>query len=182
MVVLRQKICLVGDGTVGKTAIAQMFISGGVQFPRKYQMTVGVDLSIREVQVGPDITVELYIYDCSGQDVYKKTVPSFMESLDWYIAVFDVTSKTSFENTNRWIEMCKQQNANVKGVIVANKVDLHHKAEVSEYQADSISKQHSVPLMQVSALRNAGISELMKHVSDTTAQQYEEFVANEAKR
>lgn len=182
MVVLRQKVCIIGDGTVGKTALAQMAFSGGVTFPRNYLMTMGVDLSVKEVQASPDITVELYMYDIGGQDVYRKTVPGFMEGLDWYVAVFDITSKTSFENIGRWIELCKKMNPNVKGVLVANKVDLHDKAEVSEYQGESTAKQHQVPFVQVSALRNAGISELMKHLADSTAKQYEEFVQSESRR
>ena len=182
MVVLRQKVCIIGDGTVGKTALAQMAFSGGVTFPRNYLMTMGVDLSVKEVQASPDITVELYMYDIGGQDVYRKTVPGFMEGLDWYVAVFDITSKTSFENIGRWIELCKKMNPNVKGVLVANKVDLHDKAEVSEYQGESTAKQLQVPFVQVSALRNAGISELLKHLADSTAKQYEEFVQGETRR
>ena len=182
MVVLRQKVCLVGDGTVGKTAIAQMAFSGGATFPKNYLMTMGVDMSVREQQVSPDITCELYMHDIAGQEVYKKTVPGFIEGLDWFIAVFDITSKTSFENMNRWITMCQTLNPKAKGVLVANKVDLHHKAEVSEYQGESLAKQHNIPFVQVSAGRNAGISELMKHIGDTTAKEYEDFVAEEMKR
>lgn len=182
MVVLRQKVCIVGDGTVGKTALAQMAFSGGVAFPKNYLMTMGVDLSVKEVQAGPDVTVELYMYDIAGQEVYKKTIGGFMEGLDWFIAVFDITSKISFENTGRWVEMCKKINPKAKGVVVANKVDLHDKAEVSEYQGESLAKQHGVPFVQVSALRNAGVSELMKHIADTTAKEYDEFVQSEMRR
>jgi small GTP-binding protein len=182
MVVLRQKVCIVGDGTVGKTALAQMAFSGGVTFPRNYLMTMGVDLSVKEVQASPDILVELYMYDIGGQDVYKKTVPGFIEGLDAFVAVFDITSKTSFEGIGRWIDICKKLNPHAKGVLVANKMDLQDKAEVSEYQGESVAKQHGIPFVQVSALRNAGVSELMKHLADSTAKQYEEFVANEARR
>ena len=182
MVVLRQKVCFVGDGTVGKTALAQMAFSGGVTFPRNYLMTMGVDLSVKEVQVSPDITVELFMYDVSGQEVYKKTVGGFVDGLDWFVAVYDVTSKTTFENTTRWIDMCRQHNKEAHGVLVANKSDMKDKAEISDHAGESAAKGHNVEFLQASALRNAGVSELMKHICETTARNYEEFMAKEMKR
>ena len=180
MVLLRQKVVLVGDGTVGKTALTQMATSGGVAFPRNYLMTVGIDLASKEVPVGPDCTVELWLYDVSGQEVYRHMVSGFVEGLDWFVVVYDVTNKTSFESAGRWAELCRKQNPNARGVIVANKVDL--KAEVAQSSAESLSKQLGVPHMAVSALRYAGITELLKHIADETAKTYDAMIQRELKR
>ena len=182
MVVLRQKVVLVGDGTVGKTAISQMAISGGVQFPRNYLMTLGVEMNDKEVQVSNDISVEVYLYDVAGQDAYKKVVGGFIDGLDWFVAVYDITSKTSFENTARWIELCRTFNKGAQGVIVANKSDLKDKAETSDAQGESMAKANGCQFLSVSALRNSGVAELLKLIADSTARRYEEFVAAESRR
>ena len=182
MVVLRQKVVLVGDGTVGKTAIAQVAHSGGAQYPRFYLMTMGVDLTVKEVQVSNDIAVELHMVDVAGQDAYKKTIGGFIEGLDWFVAVYDITSKTSFENAARWAELCRTHNKDARGVLVANKCDLQDKAETSQAQGQAAARALKIGFQAVSALRNAGVAELMKHIADETARQYEEFLANEMKR
>ena len=41
LTVLRCKVVIVGDAKVGKSALAQMFHSGGHNFPKNYIMTIG---------------------------------------------------------------------------------------------------------------------------------------------
>lgn len=45
-----------------------MFSTGGQQFPKAYNMTCGVDLSVKPTNVaGTEEAVELHIFDCGGQ-------------------------------------------------------------------------------------------------------------------
>lgn len=180
MVILRQKVAFVGDGTVGKTSIAQMAFANTC--PRNYMMTLGVDLTTKEVQVSNDIIVELFMWDISGQEVFKGSAEGHLQNLDWFVAVYDITSKTSFESTARWIDKCRKANKNSRGVLVANKVDLRDKAEVSDQQGEAAAKAHNCAFMQTTCTRGAGITELLKHIAEATARQYEEFVMNESKR
>ena len=46
LLVLRCKVVVVGDSTVGKSALVQMFHSGGSTYPRNYVMTTWVDFSV----------------------------------------------------------------------------------------------------------------------------------------
>ena len=71
--ILRCKLLVVGDGCVGKTALTQVFTSGGTTYPKNYLMTIGVEFSVKQVPI-PDtnIIVELYIYDCNGQSIFNQ--------------------------------------------------------------------------------------------------------------
>ena len=67
LTVLRCKLVIVGDAKVGKTALAQMFHSGGHNFPKNYVMTIGVDFSVKVVSIPETSTnVELYMFDSAG--------------------------------------------------------------------------------------------------------------------
>merc|ERR1719491_1056458 len=74
--ILRCKIVLLGDSTVGKTSIANVFQGGVQNFPKNYSMTVGIDFMVKKVSI-PDtnVIVEMYIVDCGGyaicQDLLK---------------------------------------------------------------------------------------------------------------
>ena len=81
--VLRTKLVVVGDWSVGKTAAVQQFLNAGTAFPKNYSMTLGGEVGFFSLnsfplcQVSsklvhiPDTSdaVELLILDCSGRKV-----------------------------------------------------------------------------------------------------------------
>mmetsp|Transcript_12319 Transcript_12319/g.42911 ORF Transcript_12319/g.42911 Transcript_12319/m.42911 type:complete len:88 (+) Transcript_12319:86-349(+) len=78
-VLLRCKVIVVGDAGVGKSAIVQMFHSKGSHYPRQYNMTTGCDFVMKEIKVPEsDYTVELHIYDCAGQSVFKDLTSQYV--------------------------------------------------------------------------------------------------------
>ena len=71
--ILRCKVAIVGDAHVGKTALTQMFHSGGQTFQKQYAMTVGVDFCVKVVNIPEtDAAVELYMFDTSGQSIFNQ--------------------------------------------------------------------------------------------------------------
>ena len=75
MLNLRCKVVIVGDTAVGKSALTQMFHSGGQRFPKNYFMTIGVDFCVKVVNIpDTDTAVELYLFDTAGQET--KTIRS----------------------------------------------------------------------------------------------------------
>ena len=56
MTILRSKLVVVGDPTVGKSALIQSFHSDGTHFPKNYNMTTGVELCVKMVNI-PDSQV-----------------------------------------------------------------------------------------------------------------------------
>ena len=73
LVVLRCKIVIVGDAGVGKTALTQVFHSGGPTFPKNYMMTVGAEFLSKQVPIpNTNAVVELYIFDCAGQSIFNQ--------------------------------------------------------------------------------------------------------------
>jgi len=77
---LRCKVLLLGETTVGKTSICHTFCSNGTEFPKNYLMTICCDLQVKVVQI-PDsaVSVELFIYDCSGQDIFREQLAQVLD-------------------------------------------------------------------------------------------------------
>lgn len=71
MVLLRAKCIIAGNSKVGKTSLVKVYQSDGTQFPNTYNMTSGVELSVKTIQI-PDTasSVELYFIDLSGNELY----------------------------------------------------------------------------------------------------------------
>ena len=73
ILMLRCKVVVVGDATVGKSALISMFHSGGASYPKQYVMTSWVDFRVKQVDI-PDTStaVELYLFDCAGDPVRSR--------------------------------------------------------------------------------------------------------------
>jgi transport family protein 27 len=73
LVILRCKLVIVGDACVGKTAITQVFQSGGSTYPKNYLMTVGAEFCVKQVPIpNTNTIIELYIFDCAGQSIFNQ--------------------------------------------------------------------------------------------------------------
>ena len=62
------KICLVGDGGVGKTSLVLRYCEN--KFKENYIMTIGSNFSTKEVHLKeyPNYNVKLQIWDLAGQN------------------------------------------------------------------------------------------------------------------
>eukprot|EP01012_Entosiphon_sulcatum_P008234 TRINITY_DN1439_c0_g1_i1.p1 TRINITY_DN1439_c0_g1~~TRINITY_DN1439_c0_g1_i1.p1 ORF type:complete len:187 (+),score=42.17 TRINITY_DN1439_c0_g1_i1:101-661(+) len=177
MVVLRCKICVVGDATVGKTAMVQMFYSNGSNFPKQYMMTMGVDLNVKAVPIedAPAPTsAELYIFDIGGQQIYSRIIEQYLEGMSWFIVVYDVTNKESFDNCNKWVELCRKQRKNVRGLLVANKNDQDERIVVSRALGETFAKDHNLQFFEISALRGADVDAPFNHIAQQYSVAYED--------
>lgn len=167
------KVIVVGEATVGKSAFVQMAHSGGVTFPKGYLMTMGCDFSVKEVPLGSDSLVEVYLYDVAGQKVYETSAASYMEGASAFILVYDVSNKATFETCKKWVERARKQNKSLTGFLVANKVDLMDKAEVTDSQGEIFARTNNLRFFKCSALRGVGIQEPIEELAKMHLRNFE---------
>lgn len=65
--------------------------------------TIGVDFKVKYVDVDGQI-VKLQIWDTAGQEKFKSITQSYYKSSQGCLAVFDITSKPSFDAIKSYIE------------------------------------------------------------------------------
>lgn len=166
------KIAVVGEATVGKTAFVQMAHSGGVTFPKNYMMTMGCDLCVKEIQLDMNTTIEVYLYDIAGQKMYEHMAPQYLDGANAFLLVYDVSNKTTFETCKKWIERARKTNKSLTGFLVANKVDLMDKAEVTDSQGELFARGNNLRFFKSSALRGVGVSEPIEELAKIFVQEY----------
>eukprot|EP00744_Colponema_vietnamica_P002675 GILI01004168.1.p1 GENE.GILI01004168.1~~GILI01004168.1.p1 ORF type:complete len:151 (-),score=43.31 GILI01004168.1:97-492(-) len=118
--------------------------------------------------------VEMSLFDIAGQEMYRKQVPAYLEGLNGFLLVYDISNKTTFETCKRWLDLCRKAKPNCPGFLVANKVDLADKAEITDSQAEIFCRTNNLRLFKASALRGVGIHEPIDEMAKAHVESYNE--------
>eukprot|EP00744_Colponema_vietnamica_P007355 GILI01010594.1.p1 GENE.GILI01010594.1~~GILI01010594.1.p1 ORF type:complete len:190 (+),score=23.69 GILI01010594.1:54-623(+) len=174
--ILRCKVCLWGDPTVGKSALLQVFENGAQGFPKNYVMTMGVDHSVKNVKI-PDTStsVELHFHDLSGQSLFMDLTRQSLPGLNFFVLVYDCTSMESFKNLSKWIAEIRQSAPErvVPGVLVANKVDLEERRVVPTQQGQDFAEANGLEFFETSALAGTDVDAPFNFIADAFYRLYE---------
>lgn len=156
--VVRSRVAVCGDTSVGKTALVQMFVSKGSNFPSEYKMTSGADVQVGQAPgAAPDVDVQLYLFDTSGHPLYQETVPQYLAGVQQALLVYDVSRPESLDHCRRWLETVKQCRADpsrpLQAALVATKLDLSSQRHVVDQQAaKNWAKSCGMEFFEVSAM------------------------------
>ena len=128
----RKNIGVIGDPTVGKTSLIQLYISNGNLYPRDYHLTTGAEI-FGKIEESDEIDKKIIIHDFSGKEIYyKNIVQPMLKGVKNYLFVYDCTNRKSFMNLKNWISRVKREAGNIEGIVVANKIDFAKKSVESE--------------------------------------------------
>ena len=126
MGVLKAKVVLLGDGSVGKTSLIRRFVLD--QFSDDYLMTVGTKVTKKEVLVkerGQEIPVIMTIWDVLGQKGYAGVQESAVKGAQAVLFVFDVTRDETWKALEEyWIPIVWRLAGKIPMVFAGNKMDL----------------------------------------------------------
>lgn len=116
------KVCLIGDGYVGKTSLRRKYLREG--FKRSYIPTLGVDFAQKSL-VYKGTPTNLVIWDIAGQVAFQNLRRRYYEGSSGIILIYSVDDRGSFDSALKWIV---EAHGFVKELppimIVANKTDL----------------------------------------------------------
>ncbi|MFX1578411.1 MAG: GTP-binding protein [Promethearchaeota archaeon] len=130
------KICLIGDGYVGKTSIRRKYLGQG--FRSNYIPSLGVDFAQKTVMYNDDESVRLVIWDIAGQAQFQSLRRRYYEGCSGLILVYSVVDRESFDSASKWLVEAKGYMDELPAlIIVGNKVDLrsyHPKENIISYE------------------------------------------------
>ena len=150
--VTRHKIIFVGDAGVGKTSIINRIVDN--PFSEAYEMSIGVDFMSKNLRFHGQ-NIKLQIWDSAGQEKYRGLIPSYIRNSSIVFVVYDVTSKTSFNNIPSWISFIKSiENTTI--ILCGNKIDLTTR-EVQQNEGEQFAKKEGISFFEVSAKTNQNI-------------------------
>ena len=146
----RLKICLLGEGSVGKTSLIQRFVQGS--FGEEYQQTIGTRISNKEMALptpaGDGIArVNLAVWDIMGHERLGRLTQSYLMGAQGALCVFSVADAATLENLGGWLKSMERAVGKIPMVIMANKSDLEPKAVSAETIASFAAKHGSEAVM-----------------------------------
>ncbi|MHA1960985.1 MAG: MbeD/MobD family mobilization/exclusion protein [Candidatus Thorarchaeota archaeon] len=124
------KICLIGDGYVGKTSIRRKYLGTG--FRANYIPTLGVDFANKSVELDGTPTT-LIIWDIAGQPAFQSLRKRYYDGASGIILTYSVVDRESFDNASKWLVEAHGFMGEIPPlIIVANKVDLRSSHPLEE--------------------------------------------------
>ena len=185
MLVLRQKVIVVGEYATGKTALVKMFTTGGHSFPKNYVMTIGCEFSVKMVDIpNSNVQVEQYLFDTSGQKVYnqRQMLQKYWTNASACCLVYDVSNRDSFLALGQWLNEIKatRRGSNMPGVLVANKCDLQSSGRqaIDSDEGRQFAQQHDLQFFETSAMRGIDVEKPFNALADMFHKKYENSVQN----
>eukprot|EP00484_Ammonia_sp_Unknown_P031189 CAMPEP_0197034006 /NCGR_PEP_ID=MMETSP1384-20130603/12240_1 /TAXON_ID=29189 /ORGANISM="Ammonia sp." /LENGTH=211 /DNA_ID=CAMNT_0042463879 /DNA_START=47 /DNA_END=682 /DNA_ORIENTATION=+ len=159
----KYKLVFLGDESVGKTSIITRFMYD--HFDDTYQATIGIDFLSKTMYL-EDRVLRLQLWDTAGQERFRSLIPSYIRDSSVAIVVYDITNKTSFLNTHKWIEDVREERGDdVVIMLVGNKIDLNDHRQVTKNEGEEKANQLGVMFMETSAKSGDNIKSLFRKVA-----------------
>lgn len=117
------KICLLGDGAVGKTSLRRQYLGEG--FKEGYLMSIGADFAVKRTIIDNEEFV-CQIWDLAGQQRFSVVREAYYRGTSGCLLVFDISNPDSFTSIPNWIHELMRNNHDrmVPSLLIANKTDL----------------------------------------------------------
>ena len=79
--ILNDNLVVYGNAYVGKTCLINQ-LNSDTKISKQYKMTTFCDLVMKSVKLPCETTVNLFIHDVGGNDVFEEYFPTFVCSLN----------------------------------------------------------------------------------------------------
>ena len=177
---LLMKVCLLGDGAVGKTALRERYL--GKQFSSGYVMTIGADFAVKKTQINTEEgvkEVKFQIWDLAGQPRFNSVRELYYKGSHGGLLVFDITRRDSFTNLTAWVDELYKNSGRgtIPIAVLGNKVDLRDETEnpVTERDALNFTKElkeeldmhYEIPYLETSAKTGENVDESFDRLAHT---------------
>ena len=177
MSILRCKIVMVGDATVGKSALVNQLVNQS--FNSAYTMTQACDYKIKEIPIEDSkTTVELHILDVAGQKFYNNIAIELIKDVSFIFLVYDMTNLETFNSLQSWFEGIKEENPgkDIQGWLIGNKSDLDQRIKVSSDEGQTFASEAGLQYCEVSAMKYEEVEAPFKELAQGFYHSYEERV------
>ena len=108
------------------------------------------------------------MWDTAGQERFKSLIPSYLKNAHSIILTFDITSKSSFNSLNKWLQEIKDHvPENVFIVICGNKIDLNNKRQITKAEGEKFASEKNLAYVETSATTGEGIKRLFDVITNS---------------
>ena len=168
------KIVLVGECSVGKTALTQRLVYD--MYQGKMNATIGVDYSTKIFKMNDTARVKLQMWDTAGQENFISLIRTYYKDVAGAIIVFDVCDRRTFNKVNFWYnELKKNSGDDYPILIVGNKIDGLR--VVNSYEGQELAKELNCLYSEISVKTGQNSFEAIKKFTQHLYNKKEELNA-----
>ncbi|GBM84680.1 Ras-related protein Rab-39B [Araneus ventricosus] len=172
------RIIVVGDSTVGKSALLRAFTEG--KFSETCDPTVGVDFFARLIEVKDGVRVKLQLWDTAGQERFRTITWSYYRNSVGALLLYDITRRSSFEHLVEWLFEARRHIEPGRAVfeVVACKADLESSRVVSTEEGQAFADSYGLSFIETSAKTGYNLENAFTNISQ---QIYDKIQSGELK-
>lgn len=162
------KVCILGDGGVGKTTLVNRYLSG--RFSETTKMTIGVDLATKHFRKD-GVKITLQIWDLGGEERFRFFLPAYARGSFGGIFIYDTTRYNSLKNLDEWINIFKRgaqsERYMVPILMVGAKLDLEEKRSVFPEDALKRSQDHEIyDVIECSSKTGYNVEQIFSNITE----------------
>jgi small GTP-binding protein len=138
------KICIFGDGGVGKTSLTKRYVTG--LFDEGLKVTIGLDFYVKNIEID-DKSLSLQIWDFAGESRFRFLLPDYVKGASGGIFMYDITRYASIKKIDEWLLVFEKgllgEEKRIPIIMVGGKADLDHKRAVRSEEAIELAKSRN---------------------------------------
>lgn len=156
------KLCVLGDGAVGKTSIIIQHVDK--RFEEDYKPTIGFDIALKTMKIKESgIEAELLIWDIAGQAIFEKIREEYLQGTNGALVLYDLTRKETFDHVKDWLNELTTYAGKVPYVLVGNKSDLSR--VISEEEGKKLAEEtEAIDYIETSAKTGAKVEDAFEKI------------------
>lgn len=132
------KIVLVGECSVGKTALTQRLVYD--MYNKKMDATIGVDYSTKILKMSDSSLVKLQMWDTAGQENFISLIRTYYKDVGGAIIMFDLCDRRTFNRVHFWYnELKKNALEDYPILLIGNKLDGNR--VVTDFEAQQLAME-----------------------------------------
>ncbi len=126
------KLCLLGDGAVGKTSLVRRYVFD--VFDDKYLMSFGTKVSKKTMNINGS-EMDLMIWDILGQKSHEPLHAAYYRGAAGALAVCDFTRPETMQNLKSWLGSFRSVVGEMPVIVLGNKSDLQKQFTLKDLEA-----------------------------------------------
>lgn len=146
---ISKKVVVLGHFGVGKTSLIRRFVENS--FSDNYKVSIGVHITKKVVEITPNESVSLILWDLEGTDDLNHIRESYLLGTHGIIYVFDVSRPTTFQEIHQDLSILEKKASGTLVKVVGNKVDLVVQDEVAQ-----ILENHNISYDYLTSAKTGG--------------------------
>jgi small GTP-binding protein len=171
--ILKTKVCLVGEQAVGKTSLIHRFVAGA--FDESYIRTLGAVVSKKVVDLedvlGRRVHVDLTILDIMGKQTFLQLFQeAYFHGAGAILAVADLTRRSTLDALDFWISSVESVSGKLPVFVVVNKADLGDQAEYGRAEIEARAKKYGAAHLVTSAKTGDNVDDAFRRLARLAAE------------